>query len=145
MDAAFWLSILSIGVTAALGVLVFVNNRRANRTAEKKLTVEEQAIADEREDVIARRRKEELDRLYARYEAMEEDIASLKESRKGDQAKIRVLEARAELADAREVLLYRHTKELRAHILNQLPPPPPTMPLDLVQWFEQFEMTNGDG
>lgn len=142
MDPAFWLSLFSVIVTLGLGVLVFVNNRRANRTAEKKLTVEEQIAKNEREDVIAKRRREELDRLYTRCDELEADIVDLKRDRRVQRHQISVLESRAELADAREVLLYRHTKALRNHIINQLPPPPPTIPHDLAAWFEAFELTD---
>lgn len=142
MDPAFWLSLFSVIVTLGLGVLVFVNNRRANRTAEKKLTVEEQIAKNEREDVIAKRRREELDRLYARCDELEADIVDLKRDRRVQRHQISVLESRAELSDAREVLLYRHTKALRNHIINQLPPPPPTIPNDLASWFEAFELTD---
>jgi hypothetical protein len=144
VDTAFWLSLLSIIVTLSLGLLVFINNRRANSTAEKKLTVEEKQAAYEREAVITRRRGEELDRLYTRCDELEADIKQLIADRKEDLKQIKILGNRAELADAREALLYRHTRELRDHIVNQLPPPPPTLPIDLIEWFAQFEMTDPD-
>lgn len=141
-DTGFWLSIFSIVVTLGLGLLVFINNRRANQTAEKKLTVEEKQAQFERDDVITRRRGEELNRLYERCDELEASMEKLKADRKEDLKQIVILGARAELADAREVLLYRHTKALRDHIVKQLPPPPPTLPVDLVEWFEEFEMTD---
>lgn len=142
MSVELALSAFSIFVTLALGVLVFVNSRRANQTAEKKLTVEEQQAEHEREDVIARRRREELDRLYARCDELEADVKQLKLDRRADKKKIEVLQSRTDLADAREVVLYRHIKSLRTHIVKQLPPPPPTMPIEVVRWFEEFELTD---
>lgn len=136
------LSSVSIFVTLLLGLLVFFNAVRSNRTAEKKLTVEEQQAQDDREDVIAKRRREELDRLYARCDELEADVEQLKKDRKADKIKIEVLQSRTDLADAREVVLYRHIKSLRTHIVKQLPPPPPTLPIEVVRWFEEFELTD---
>lgn len=77
MSAGDLLGFISLGVSLLLGVLVFVTNRRANKTSEKKLSVEEQEIEDNREDVIAKRRKEELDRLYQRVDKLEKIVDEL--------------------------------------------------------------------
>lgn len=52
------------------------------------------------------------------------------------------LKIEQKLADRREALLYRHTKALRDHIINELPPPPPTAPTELIDWFRQFDETD---
>lgn len=77
MSAGEILGTVSIVVTLLLGILVFITNRRANRTSEKKLTLEEQQAADEREDGIAERRRVELERLYGRVEKLEEIVKQL--------------------------------------------------------------------
>ena len=69
-----------IGVTLLLGIFTYVNVRRANKTSEKKVSVEEQQAEDSREDVIARRRAEELDRVYERIDKLEATVEELKES-----------------------------------------------------------------
>lgn len=134
MSAELALSLLSILVTLLLGLLVWHNSRRSNQVADKKVTVEEQALEDAREDVIAKRRAEELDRLYERVEKLEN------EGEERD-TELRVLRSHARDSETRELLLYHHVKDLRAHILRGDPPPPPKMPPDLVAWFETFGIT----
>lgn len=77
MNGADFLPWISISVTLLLGVLVFITNRRANRTSEKKLTVEEQQAEDVREDMIAKRSASELERLYKRTDDLETTVAEL--------------------------------------------------------------------
>lgn len=74
-------------VAAFLAVFTVHTNLRASKTSEKKVTVEEQIAEDAREDVIATRRREELDRLYelraqdnARLEKLEKKVDELTES-----------------------------------------------------------------
>lgn len=96
------LPIVSIAVTLLLGVLVFITNRRANRTSEKHLTLEEQQEANDREDTIAERRRVELERLYQRVDKLEKTVAALQEA---DEKKQRTINDQAdELERTNEVL-----------------------------------------
>ena len=61
---------VSIAVTLLLWVLVFITNRRANQTSEKKVEIEA-------EDTIAERRRVELERLYLRVEKLERIVEEL--------------------------------------------------------------------
>lgn len=106
-------SMFSIFVTLLLGLGVYLNARRSNKNAEKHLTVEEQVAEDEREDVIARRRREELDRLYARVEKLEQGQTELRDRLK-----------RAE-KEGREML--KHIEVLERAVPN--PPGPPVRPM----------------
>lgn len=72
------MALISLIGTLLLGVLAFVTNRRANRTSEKKLTLEEQTAEDDREDNIAERRRIELDRLYQRVDKLEKIVEQLR-------------------------------------------------------------------
>lgn len=111
---------LVIGVTALLGtVLVFITNSRANRTSEKKLTVEEQAVRDDREATVAQQRLEELNRLHPRLDALEKLCDELKDR----------LESAEKQINASE----QQTLEMISHIvvlegLVPDPPGPPTRP-----------------
>ncbi len=75
-----WLQWVSPGITLLIGVLVYLNARRQNRTGEKKLSLEEQQEANDREDVIAKRRAEELERLYERVDKLEKTVEALQEA-----------------------------------------------------------------
>lgn len=80
---------LVTAMAALLGVvLVFITNRRANKTDEKKLTLEEQAVEDAHEDKIAERRLGELNRLYERVAVLEKTVEQLIERDKQKQATI---------------------------------------------------------
>jgi hypothetical protein len=81
MNTAEILSIGSLVVSLLLGLLVFVTNRRANRTSEKKLTIEEQALMDAREATVAEQRLEELNRLLPRVSALEAKVKELEKDR----------------------------------------------------------------
>ena len=70
--------------TPAIGSLLLVvftalNARRANKTSEKKLTLDEQQAEDTREDAIAENRRVELERLYARVDKLEKIVESLQQ------------------------------------------------------------------
>lgn len=41
----------------------------------------------------------------------------------------------------REPLVYAYMVALRNHIVNELPPPPPQIPTELSDWFDNFEDT----
>lgn len=145
-DGGTILSLISLAITLLLGVGVWLNSRRSNRTAEKKLTVEEQTAEDNREDVIARRRKEELERLYKRVDDLDEDMKSMKADLDARQATIdtqaidiRDLQQHATESDEREELLFTHLADLRDHIVEGKPPPPPMMPEKLVAWFAEHQ------
>jgi hypothetical protein len=71
-------------------------------------------------------------------------IDALHAQNQAQASQIKILEAHAEIAERREVLIYRHTRALRDHIIKQLPPPPPTMPTELMKWFEQWDGTDPD-
>lgn len=80
----------------------------------------------------------ELDGLRDRFDEFQ---TAQKNITKAQDGKISALEIDRELSDRRELLLYRHTKALREHILGGFPPPPPRPPAELVEWFESFDDT----
>lgn len=79
------------------------------------------------------------ERVGQQLEAAWKEIDTLARQNKEQAAKIEHLQAHAETTERREILIYRHTRALREHIIKQLPPPPPPMPEELVKWFSQFE------
>lgn len=132
MTTELILSILSLAVTLLLGLLVWHNSRKGTQVADKKVTVEQQAQIDVREDMVTRWRGEELTRLYERVEKLEE----VDEERESE---LRIMRAAARQSERRERMMYNHMVELRHHIVNELPPPPPVMADELLEWFEQYE------
>lgn len=64
------LGLISLIVTLLLGLLAVINNHRATKNNEKQSAVGQ-------EDIIAKRRKEELDRLYERVDKLEKTVESL--------------------------------------------------------------------
>ncbi|MFL2001424.1 hypothetical protein [Microbacterium sp. A1-JK] len=72
-------------MTFILGIAMFLNSRRVAKQGDRKLTTDEQSVEDAREDVIAERRRIELERLYERVAILEADIEGLKNSRQKQQ------------------------------------------------------------
>lgn len=89
------LALVSSLVALAGMVLVFITNRRANATSEKKVGLEA-------EDSIAERRRVELERLYLRVEKLEKIVEELQ---RRDRDKQRTIDDQAdELERTNEVL-----------------------------------------
>lgn len=129
-DGGDVLSAVSLLVSGLLGLGVYVNSKRGVKQKDRELTVDEQQAQDAREDMIARERREELERLYPQLREMRERMAQMDT----------LLDERRE-SDRREKMLYHHVKDLRDHIVDERPPPPPEMPVELVEWFEDFGVT----
>jgi uncharacterized protein HemX len=96
LDSGTILGGISIAVTLLLGLLVFITNRRANRTGEKKLTLEEQQVEDQRHRSISEERRKELDRLYERVDKLETTVAELQ---KRDEQKQKTIDEQADKID----------------------------------------------
>lgn len=122
--------ILSLVVTALIGLGAYVNSKRGVKQKDRELTADEEHEKAVREDMIARERREELERLYPQLREMRERLAQMDS----------IIRKQYE-SDRREKILYLHVKDLRDHILDRRPPPPPEMPQELVEWFEGFDPT----
>jgi predicted nuclease with TOPRIM domain len=139
-----------MGGLGLLGVFMTVLGNTSKTKTDARTALEERIDkkVGEYMDDLEGRLATGMDRIEALEREKADMDARVKEAEKAAEAlKHRVfeLETAQAVTDAREVLLYRHTKALRDHILNQLPPPPPTLPLDLTEWFEQFELGDATG
>jgi hypothetical protein len=128
------------GVVAIAALLVgkFFDFRQSRRTSEEQAQHRREPTWPElvNENRALRTELSALDSKFDEFkEKSEKDVQELK-------GKVSSLEIEQKLADRREVLLYQHTKALRNHIINELPPPPPTAPTELIDWFRQFEETD---
>lgn len=121
MDVQAWVTIV-VAALAVLGTYLTV------RATKGKTSQDAKTAFDQRVD---ERMSEYADRLEKRLETME---ASISEAEK----KIDDLEAQHRAATRRENLLYRYTARLRNHIIEGLKPPPPPIPEELVEWYENF-------
>ena len=106
-------------VSLALGIMAFINSRRANNTGDKKLTLEEQIAADANDDRIAERRLVELKRLY-------EQVDELIVAKDEQHTRIEALERGREEDRIRMGEMDSHISDLEALIPN--PPGPPPRP-----------------
>lgn len=97
--------------------LVYITNRRANRTDEKKLTVEEQQAEYGQQDGIAKRRLEELKRVYERMDTLEATVKRLESTvaalEERDRQKQRTIDEQHDKIEEQSVEL-DHTKGLVA-------------------------------
>lgn len=134
-----------MGGLGLIGVLMtFLGN--STKTKSDALTAMEarvdKKVGEYMDDLEERLTKAagEIEALAARATELETRATTAEGENKTLHQQIEMLNASQVLADAREVLMYRYTKALRNHIINELPPPPPTLPLDLTKWFEEFEL-----
>lgn len=101
-EGAYVIAGISLAGTILVAVLAFMTNRRANRTSEKHLSLEEQQAEDNRDDLVTKRQAAELDRLYARVDKLEETVKQLQQS---DTAKQKTINDQAdELERTNDVL-----------------------------------------
>lgn len=126
--AAIFLSALAVVVVAVIGA------RSAWKNSRK--TSEEQAAARREpswNELVTENRAQrtEMDTFRDRFDEMEDRFNGQIDDLKKAQRK----------STHRERLMYQHTRDLRNHIINELPPPPPAMPQELQDWFESFEDT----
>lgn len=78
-------------------------------------------------------------RLDKQLETAWAQIDSLTAKGEEDHKEIQGLKDRLSVTDRIGLLMYQYTQALRNHIVKELPPPPPTAPLELSQWFSQYE------
>lgn len=81
MNPGDWVPWISPVVTLLIGLLVYLNARRQNRTSEKHLTIEEQQVEDARAEMIQSMTGDELRRLYTeRIPELEASVAKLQQT-----------------------------------------------------------------
>lgn len=138
-----WASII-LGVIATLGVAIIAgraawkNSRKtASEQAEARKEPSWKELVDENRDL-----RLELNELRDNFDSHRAHQETLNREQGH---KVETLQVDRALSDRRELLLYRHTKALREHIINEMPPPPPTAPTELIDWFESFEDTLPSG
>lgn len=139
-----------MGGLGLLGVFMTVLGNSSKTKTDARTALEERIDkkVGEYMDDLEERLAAGVDRIAALEEERAKMDTRVKEAEKAAtelKARVFELESAQAITDAREVLLYQHTKALRDHIINQLPPPPPTLPVDLTEWFEQFEIGGSSG
>jgi hypothetical protein len=131
MDTPILTALIMAAASVLGGLIVFIATRGRTRTDAK-------TALDARIDA---RVTTQLEGAWKRIDEQDAHIKALKTQNKTQARQITELRAHADIAERREVLIYRHTRALREHILRELPPPPPTMPVELRDWFSQYEHT----
>lgn len=126
--AAIVLSALAIVTVSVIGARSAWKNSR--KTAAEQAAARREPSWNEL--VIENRaQRTEMDAFRDRFDAMEDKFGG----------ELKDLRAAQKKSTHRERLMYQHTRDLRNHIINELPPPPPAMPQELQDWFEAFEDT----
>lgn len=75
-------------------------------------------------------------------DALKAELVAVRTSLSETKAEVRDLKKSQSVTLRREVLMYQYMQDLRNHILNKLPPPPPAPHPELVEWFEDIEATD---
>lgn len=123
-----WLTItiaLCVPLFGFLGVLVTV------KATKGKMQTDYRTAAEKRMDD---RMESYTSRLEKRQDEMEEDNEKLRN-------RVSLLETSAKESAGRERSIYLYLTALRTHILGGFPPPPPAVPDELIDWYENFEDT----
>lgn len=92
MTGGDWFAAVSCLVAVLSLVFALFKNRRADKAAQKHLTVEEMVAEDNREDTISKRRYLELERLYKRVEKLEKQVGVLQ---RADRSKQKTIDSQA--------------------------------------------------
>lgn len=79
--------------------------------------------------------------LEEQNDELRAEVAANKATQVAQGETIAEIQAAQEATRRRESILYRYMALLREHIDRKLPPPPPTIPMEISDWFESFEDT----
>jgi hypothetical protein len=118
-----------MAASAILGTIITFISTRGRTRSDAKTSLDSRIDA---------RVEKQLQTAWEQIDKQASQITGLKGQNKQQARQIAELRAHASIAEMREVLIYKHTRALRDHILRELPPPPPAMPPELIEWFERF-------
>lgn len=104
-------------------------------TFEKRIDDKMMAYTEGLEIRVARA-EEKLARADTQVQVAKTAAEELKE-------RVDHLEDMQEESSKREKVLYRYTARLRDHIIGGFQPPPPPIPDELLDWYENFEAGQG--
>ena len=125
-----------VGVVTA--VLVFLGTwltfRGTKGRTQSDYTTAMEARIDGKVESYAKKAEERAEKYEAKYDELDSKYDEL-----ADQ--YRELKRDQDLSTRRESILFRYIASLREHVVLQLPPPPPSIPPELEDWFEDLEAT----
>lgn len=112
-------------------ILVFISTRGKTQSDSRGA---QDARLDKRIESYTDKLESRVEKAESRAEEQEEEIEDLRT--KHDE-----LLGYQRASYRREGLLFNYVSALRNHIVNELPPPPPTVPLELKEWYDNLEDT----
>ena len=134
---------LLIGMTGP--ILVFLGVWLTYRSTKGRTQADHKSAQDKRLD----------DKMNAYTDRIESRLEKERGEREVKEAKVEELEAWRDLAEddiqklkrdalataRREAIVFQYITTLRNHVLLELPPPPPAVPGELREWFDNLEDT----
>lgn len=148
-----WLQILTPWLIAVTGIVAGVFTARLNKGGARENAIidqvqEERASAvaqlhSEREEMRAEREemRAEREELRGEREEMRRLRDEMRDERIEAQTLLAATVARLAETEKREKSLLKYARRLFHHIMIGSPPPPPTLPLDMLEWYGAFDPT----
>jgi len=135
VDAQAVIGVIAAVASVLAAILAFVGTRGKTKSDAK--TAMDQRI-DAKMATYVEKLEERLDSADQRFielravvRAQEEEIQNQANTIDAHEHTIRNLREHAKRSNRREKLMIQYVRELRDHILNQLPPPPPLPPAEI--------------
>ena len=135
MEPTNWIA-LSVPVLSLIGVVVMFLGTRGKTQTDYRTAMEAR---------VDKKVSEYMDDLEGRYETLTGKYDTLSAKYTELDGHYRTLKTDQDLSTRRESILYKYIAALREHVVRQLPPPPPSIPPELEEWFDDLEGTFPSG
>lgn len=132
MDGGTIAALTGSGVSLIGLILVFLSTRGKTQADSRGA---QDARLDKRIESYTDKLETRVEKAEKRAEDQEVEIATLQEQQEE-------LLNYQRASNRRESLLFQYVNKLRTHILGGFPPPPPAIPVELVDWYENLEDTS---
>lgn len=119
-------------------VLVLFGTYLTVRATKGRTQSDFKTAMDERIDKKMREYQQDLEDRNAK---LQETLQAVQTEAEVQARDIKKLQDDSDATKRREQIMFGYFAALREHILLQLPPPPPKVPPELVDWFEDWEAT----
>lgn len=131
-----WLQGLIVGLAGPILLFLagFLTYRATRGKTQADMRTAQEKRMDDRMEAYTSRVEKENEEIRAR-------LADQESKSEEQDEKLEKMQEVMRSSTHRERSLFLYLTALRNHIVKELPPPPPTIPNELVEWYEDLENT----